>query len=448
MNDQLFSDLPDSVPPRPALPTRPAEARVVRPVRTQVELVPRELDALLPDDHPARSIWAFLERMNLAAFYAAIKAVPSVPGRPATDPQVLLALWVFATTESVGSARRLARLCEEHDAYRWLRGGVPINYHTLADFRVAHESALNELLTEIVASMMAADLVSLQRVAQDGMRVRASAGAASFRGQTSLEACLQQAQEQVERLAKEREHPDPGVNRRAHAAQQRAAKERQQRLERALELLPEAKQAKERQQRTLAKPRREQVREPRVSTTDPEARVMHMPDGGFRPALNVELATDTASKVIVGVAVISHGTDQGEALAMEAQVAERTGQHPAEYLIDGGFVKRTDITALGQAGVRVYAPLRPPRTTTSQREATTPRPDDSPEVIAWRTRMGTEEAKAIYKDRAATAELANAQFRHRHGVHQFTVRGLAKALSVMLLVAITHDLLRWIAMTT
>jgi hypothetical protein len=174
---------------------------------------------------------------------------------------------------------------------------------------------------------------------------------------------------------------------------------------------------------------------------------MHMPDGGFRPAYNVELATDVKSQVIVGLAISNRGSDQGEALPMEAQVLKRTDEHPEAYLIDGGFVKRDDITALERKGVTVYAPLRPPRTATSGRQASDPRPDDSPEVRAWRERMGTGEAKQIYKDRAATAECVNARCR-QHGVQQFPVRGLDKVLSAMLLVVITHNLLRWTALTT
>jgi hypothetical protein len=295
--------------------------------------------------------------------------------------------------------------------------------------------------------MLAGGLVTLKRVAQDGLKVRASAGAASFRGADSLEECLVEANEQVEHLKRELDQPGPGPRRREQAAQERGARERQERVKRALELLPEVQAVKQRQQKTLAKPRREQVREPRVSSTDPEARVMHMPDGGFRPAFNVQLATDTDSQVIVGVSISTRGSDQGEALPMEAQVLKRTGQHPGAYLMDGGYVKRDDITALEQAGVTVYAPLRPPRTATSGREATSPRPDDSPEMVSWRERMGTDQAKEIYKQRAATAECVNAQCRRR-GVQQFRVRGVAATLSVMLLVAISHNLLRWIALSS
>lgn len=442
-----FPGMPEFVAmPRLVTATRPEEARVVRPVRTQIEMVPRDLESLLPEDHRARAIWAFVERLDLAEFYGSIKAVVDQPGRPASDPQVLLALWLFATAEGVGSARRLARLCEEHDAYRWLRGGVPVNYHLLADFRVAHQGELDNLLTKILAAMMAENLVSLKRVAQDGMRTRASAGAASFHGKASLSKCLQEARAQVERLAQEREHPDTQMSRKQRAARERAARERAERVQRALDLLPHAEAAKQRQRRTLAKPEREKVSEPRVSTTDPEAHVMHMPDGGFRPAYNVQTVTDAQSQIIVGVGVSTRGSDQGEALSLEAQVAERTGHHPEEYLVDGGYVKRDDITELDDRGVTFYGPLRPPRTQTSGRDATDPRPDDSQAVMAWRERMGTAEAKEIYKQRGAIAECIHAHYRSRHGVHQFRVRGVAKVLSVMLLVAITHNVLRWIAL--
>jgi transposase len=447
IDQTVFPSMPEPTEPPKARPTRPVEARLRQAVRNQIEWAPRELDSVLTLDHPARAIWAFLDCMDLSGFYAHIKALPDRPGRPASDPKVLLALWLFATKEAVGSARHLARLCEEHDAYRWIRGGVPVDYHLLAEFRVTHEKELDELMTTILAVMMKEGLVNLDRVAQDGMKVRASAGAASFRGAASLQECLTEAKAQVERVKAEREHPDPGVSAREARARERAARERQERVERALALLPEAKAAKERQERTLATPKRRKVTEPRVSTTDPDARVMHMPDGGFRPALNVELATDAGSQVIVGVAISNRGSDQGEALPMEAQVHKRAGKHPGAYLMDGGFVKRDDITALEQNKITVYAPLRPPRTTTSGRTATDPRPDDSPEVIAWRERMGTDEAKEIYKERAATAECVNALFRLR-GVQQFRVRGLAKALSCMLLVTITHNLLRWIALST
>jgi transposase len=443
--DTLF-ELPHPQAAKPEGLTSPQQARVLRPVRNQIEWVARDLDASLPDDHAARSIWAFLERLDLSPFYASIKSVLGHAGHPTTDPQVLLALWLFATSEGIGSARQIDRLCEEHDAYRWLCGGVPVNYHTLSDFRVAHQEALDNLLTEILASMMDAGLVTLRHVAQDGMRVRASAGASSFRRESSLQRCLMEAEQQVAVLAAKREHPDPGRSARQEAARERAAKERQRRVEEALRRMPKVQAAKERRKKTRSKAERDKVSEARVSTTDPESRVMKMPDGGFRPAYNLQMATDKDSQVIVGVAVDTTGSDGGQAPPVLEQVVQRTGRLPKVYLMDGDFAKRGDITALELRGVTVYAPTRSPRTTTSGRTKAEPRCDDTPQVARWRERMETEEAKEIYKGRAATAECVNAHAR-RHSLTQLMVRGTNKVRSVLLLVAITHNLLRWIALS-
>jgi transposase len=443
--DTLF-ELPDQQSLQPAGLTSPQQARVLRPVRNQIEWMPRELDAVLADDHPARAIWAFLERLDLSEFYASIQSVLGCAGHPATDPHVLLALWLFATSEGIGSARQIARLCQEHDAYRWLCGGVPINYHTLSDFRVAHQEALDNLLTEILASMMDADLVTLHHVAQDGMRVRASAGASSFHREPTLQRYLAEAQQQVAQLATEREHPDPGHNVRQEAARRRAAQERQRRVEEALRRMPEVQAAKERRKKSRPQSEQDKVPAARVSTTDPDSRVMKMPDGGFRPAYNFETVTDVDSQVIVGVGVDTTGSDRGQALPGLEQVVRRTGRLPEAYLIDNSFATRDDITALERRGVKVYAPIQAPKTATSRRTQAQPRPDDTPEVVQWRERMQTDEAKEIYKQRAATSECVNAQGR-RHSLTQFLVRGTHKILSVLLLVAITHNLLRWIALS-
>jgi hypothetical protein len=291
---------------------------------------------------------------------------------------------------------------------------------------------------------MAAEAVTLERVAQDGMRVRASAGAGSFRRQKRLQECLRVAAAQVERLKEEREHPDPGVNVRQQRARERVAQERAERVKQALKYLPQAQATKERQQQTKAIAQRAKVTEPRASTTDPEARVMKMPDGGFRPAYNVELATDQAGGIIVGVAVTSQGTDGGQGVPMEKQVEQRMGKPPKAYLMDGGFATREAITALEEEGVTVYAPVRLPRNRPEE-ERYQPRYGDTPQVVQWRQRMATDEAKAVYRQRGAIAEWTNAQVR-QHGVSQFTVRGVAKVTTVMLLVAVAHNLMRWVAL--
>jgi transposase len=424
-------------------PARPEQARVRRANRQQVEWAPRDLESLLAEDHPARAIWGLLDRMDLSEFYASIKAVFDRPGRPASDPRVLLALWCLATVEGIGSARRVARLCEEHDAYRWLRGGVPVNYHMLASFRSQREKEMDALLTQLVGVLLAAEAVSLEQVAQDGMHVRASAGASSFRRQDKLAACLAAARQQVETLAKSREQGDAWVSKREQRARERAARERETRIEQALSYLPEATAAKALQRQRAAMEVKQKVTEPRLSTTDPDARVMKMPDGGYRPGYNVQFATDSVHGVIVGVAVTHSGTDAHQAPGMVEQIERRTGHKPQTYLMDGGFSVREDITWLEERGVTVYSPVRQPRSK-PEAERYLPRYGDTPEVIAWRGRMSTQAAGPIYRQRASLAEWTNAQVR-QHGISQFTVRGLARVLSSVLLVAVVHNLLRWLS---
>lgn len=446
MSQTPLFPLPEPRPVAEAAPLTAEEVRVLRPDRQQLRWVAKDLDAELREDHPARAIWAFLERMDLSGFYVDIKARLDGPGRPASDPQVLLALWLLGTVEGIGSARQLARLCEQHDAYRWLCGGVPVNYHLLSDFRVTRQAALDDLMSQIVAALMAAGAVKLERVAQDGMRVRASAGAASFRRKEGLKHCLKEAQAQVQYLAEMREHPDPGLNKRQQAARERAARECLERVERALAYLPQAEATKEVQKQHYRLSERARVTEARNSTTDPEAHVMKMPDGGFRPAYNVQFATDSERGVIVAVAVTGAGTDAGLATPAVDQIERRTGRRPMAYLIDGGYAVREDITSLEQRGVEVYAPVRLPRNR-PEWERYAPRYGDTPEVAAWRLRMATANAKAVYRQRGSLAEWVNAQTR-QHGISQFNVRGIPKLTSVLLIVAIAHNITRWLSLMT
>lgn len=425
---ELFEGLP--VPaaeaPRPAS----GEARVLRPNRLQVELRPSDLESLLAEDHPARLVWGYVERQDLSGLYATIRSVAGGAGRSAIAPEILLSLWLYATLEGVGSARALARLCEAHDAYRWLCGGVQVNHHTLSDFRVGHGDYLDGLLTRNVAGLLASRVVTMTRVAQDGMRVRAHAGAASFRRRARLAQCLAEARAQVAALKRELEDDPDAGNRRQQAARERAAREREQRIEAALAQLPRLEQSKQAQ--------RKPVETARVSTTDPEARVMKMADGGFRPAYNAQLATDTERQVIVGVAVSDSGSDLGQLAPMIEQLHDRYGQRPEEVLVDGGFTKHEDIERLAPH-TTVYAPVVQPRD--DQRDPHAPLPGDSEAVASWRQRMGTEAGKAIYRERAATAECVNAIARNR-GLQRFTVRGIDKVKCVLLWYALAHNLTR------
>jgi transposase len=412
-------------------PTRQADTRVRCADRHQIRMQTFALDELLPDDHPARLVWEYVEGADVSPLYAPIRSVQGRAGRNAVDPKILLALWLYATLDGVGSAREVDRLCRDHAAYQWICGGVSMNYHTLSDFRVGHTAFLDALLTQSVATLMHEGLVTLNRVAQDGMRVRASAGAGSFRRRPTLESCQAEAREQVETLRAEVASDPAGANQRRKAARRRAARERSERIANALAQLPDVEAKKKPAEKGKA----------RTSTTEPDARVMKMGDGGFRPAHNVQFATTTQEQVITGVDVINSGSDQGQMGPMVEQHNQRYGQIPDEMLVDGGFAKHEDIEQVSAPGngTTVYAPVQKPKT--DDRDAHLPRPGDSETIAAWRVRMGTDEAKAIYKERASTAECVNAIARNR-GLRQFLVRGLKKVRAVVLLYALAHNLMR------
>ena len=389
------------------------------------------LEDLLTPEHHARTVWQFVQGLDLTPLLNTIRAVEGGPGAPAIDPQIPVALWLLATIEGIGSARALDYLCGHHHAFRWLCGGVSVNYHTLADFRVHHLEFLDGLLTHSVATLMAEDLVDLNRVAHDGMRMRASAGAASFRRRPTLDECLQQAQAQVQRLRAELE-TDPGeANRQQTKARERAAREREERIRKALDRMPELEAKKKADDKAKA----------RASTTDPDATVMKMADGGFRPAYNFQYSTDTASQIIVGVEVITNGSDLGQMAPMVEQIHERLDKYPDEVLADGGFAKHEDIEAVSvpEKECTVYVPVPKPKDAANDRYAAHAK--DSPVIAAWRQRMATAAAQEIYKDRAATAECVNALARQR-GLRQVLVRGLAKVKAIALWYAIAHNLLR------
>jgi transposase len=430
--DQGIDNHGKQIPPRPP---RVGPKRLRHAVRNQIEFQECSLEELLPEEHEARIVWEYVCGLDLSEWRQPIQAVEGGPGQAPADPRILLALWLYATLRGVGSARELNRLCQYHAAYRWICGGVSMNYHSLSDFRTQHVELLDGLLTESVASLMVEGLVTLDRVAQDGMKVRASAGAASFRRQATLEQALVDAQEQVTRLKQEVEADPAAGKTRQQTARQRAAEERAERIRAALEQLPKIAESKKAKDRPNA----------RASTTDASARVMKMADGGYRPAFNMQLATATESQVITGVEVTNSGGDQGQLAPMVEQHQERYGEKPKEMLVDGGFVKKDDIDQVGppQGGTTVYAPVM--QSKDPNRDPHTPRDDDSPAVAQWRQRMATDEAKAIYRERAATAECVNALARNR-GLQRFLVRGLEKVKAVALWYALAHNLMRGIAL--
>ena len=335
--------------------------RLRRPERRQMAWVAQCLDDLVPPEHSVRRIAAVVEHLDVSGFCQAIKARQGVAGRDATDPKLLVALWLYACVRGLGGARELARQCEENLAFRWLCGGVTVNHRLLSDFRTDHGEALDALFTQVIASLVDKGVVKVSRISQDGMRVRVGAGASSFRGEERLQELLAQAQQHVEELRRQLEGPEgAGLTARQRAARERAAREKQQRLQEAIAQLPEVKKRHEETVKRAGGGRqgkKAQARKPRVSTTDAEARVMKMANGGFNPAANVQLAGDTESRAIVGVEVSNEGSDSaGLSAPMRAQVEQRTGGKVEEHLLDGGYVRYEDIEQAADQGVALYMP--------------------------------------------------------------------------------------------
>jgi transposase len=430
---KLFEGLPRMAPAK--VDRDAGRPRMREPERRQVELRAVDLDSLLAADHSARVIWRYVEQLDLSALEEAIKAREHTPGQAPASPHLLLALWLYATSQGVGSARALERLCDSHDAYRWLCGGVSVNYHSLADFRSGHGELLDELLTHNIATLAAAGVIEMAEVVQDGVRVRAGAGASSFRRRQTLHKHLKKAKRLVERLKREVDEDPDASNRRITAARERAAREREQRVAAALGKLAELEAERERR----AKTNKEQVKkqkEPRVSTTDPDARVMKMSDGGFRPAYNCQVGTVAQGQIVVDVEIDTSGSDRGLLRPMLERLRRRYRRLPRRHLVDGGFHKNEDTEWAAGEGVLIYGPA------TNSKHKTDPyalRDDDGPGVVAWRLRMKSAHGKGVYK-RRSMGECINARFR-QWGLRQFTHRGVHKAKTGLLWFALANNIL-------
>ena len=424
------------------------------PDRSQVTMRLECDERLIPEGHRARVVWDAVCGLGrsgaLEAFKGPIRAREGHAGRDATDPRLLVALWLYGCVRGVGSARELARLCGESAPYKWLCGGVTVNHRMLSEFRVGFGEALDELFTRVVASLVGQGLVRVRRVSQDGTRVRASAGDKGFRRRPTLEALLGEARAQVEALRSLLDDPEKSaaLSSRQKAARRRAAEGRAARLEAALAQLPalEAKQAaRAKKLGNGEQGRRQRAKEPRSSTTDPDARVMKMPGGGFRPAYNVQLAADPHGRAVVGVSVTNEGSDAGQAGPMRRQVERRTGRKVEEHLLDGGYLVLEEVERAPAEGVTLYVPPKPPRNRDKRGSEYDPRPTDSEAVRAWRARMGGEEGRAARRERAATSETVNADLKTYRGLARLTVRGLAKVTCVALWSALAYNVMHFAA---
>jgi transposase len=421
------------------------EARFIRADRLQTRWDFIDLEALLPSDHRARIVMGFVERLDLSALYAGIKSREGEPGRPPPDPAVLLALWLYATIEGVGSARQLERLAQHDLAYRWIAGGVPLNYHGLSDFRVMHVEVLDRLLSESVTALIAEGVVSLAEIAIDGTKVRASASRDSFKTGAKLGQVAAAVERRLAALKAEIEKEPQASSRRKQAAQARAAREVKERAEKARAALDRLRAEKEKRAKRHPQDEAKKKSGPKVSLSDPEARNMKFADGAVRPAYNAQIAATPREGIIVSVAMTDRRNDAGLAAPMVDDIVHRYGTAPQRLLIDTHYATREDIVALAEhaAGpVKVFAP--PPSERDDVKPATLAkrakqRAREPESVKEWRSRMGTQAGQQVYGLRKLI-ERINANLKN-HGFGFIAVRGLIKAKAVALWHALANNLM-------
>lgn len=414
------------------------------PIRHQLEVKVACIDDLITPDHRVRGVWDYVSKLDMSPFLDDIKIKEGCKGPRTADPKVLLAIWLYGILEGYASSRHLDRLCKEHHAYIWICGNVTVNYHTLSAFRTKHLDKFRSLLQESIAIMWQSGLFAPDTVAQDGTRVKASAGGNSFRRQAKLEKLLEQAKTHLETLENELAANPTASSQREKAAKTRAAQERIERLNLAQSEMKkykeERKQSSKKNHHSLSQ---KDIDDMRTSTTDPECRKMKMGDGGYRPAYNVQFATSVDKKVILGVDVVNT-LDPGTLAPMMrdvTRVLEDIGcPLPENWLADSGYANKDDSeeAKTEYPEITLYSPPKGNK----KADALTPRKTDNEAMKELRTRMGTEEAKEIYKDRSSTAEFVNATSKNR-GMTEFLVRGLDKVKNMACLYAIAHNMMMY-----
>ncbi|MEI9478669.1 MAG: IS1182 family transposase [Deltaproteobacteria bacterium] len=470
--------------------------------RQQLLLRPVEVEKLVEEDHPVRAIWELVGQLNLEPFYAEIQSVEGVAGRPVWDPQLLISLWIYAYKDGVSSAREIGRLCQYHPAYQWLTGLEVVNYHTLADFRVCHKEALDQLFIEVLGVLSHEGLITLQRVMHDGTKVKACASDKSFRRKATLQDHLRLAREQVEQMG---DPESEELSQRVAKARQRALREKREHLEEALKAL---------EQMEASRSKSSDKTKVRVSTTDPEARVMLHAKGAYGPGYNVQLSTDAEAKIIVGVGVTQAPTDAAELEPAVDRVEANLGEKPKQMVVDAGFTNQATMEAMAEKHVDLIGTLPERRGVAekrmkqrgvssdfypqafeydasadcyrcpaekvlhyeteersgasvrrryrakasecrgcafqaqccpgTKRGRSLVRSEATPEMAAFQAKMETPEAQAIYKQRAGVAEFPNAWIKDKIGLRQFRLRGLVKVTLEALWACLTYNICQWI----
>ena len=408
-------------------PPRNARPKIREPQRQQAEIRFEVPEDALAADHPARLLWNVLGGLDLSAFLAETRTTQNKAGRAELSPRMKLTLWCYGIACGIGSAREIARRTKTDIAFRWIVGDLKVGHHCLSQFRAERGEAFDKLFTDVVAELLARDLIDLSVMAQDGMRVRASAGAPSFRTHGSLLECREQAALHLKAVLAQAD--DRSLTLAQQARREAAARDLQQRVEQAIEACRAQRQA---HPDAVA----------RGSTTDAEARIMKMADGGFRPAFNVQYGTVGSAfggpRTIVAVRVTNVGSDFGSLVPVVEQVKSRTGRLPGAVLADANHAQHDQIAKLSAMGVQPVVAVPKPRHGLPRGSQA----DRSPEVQAWRAFMASEPGKELARRRGGLAELVNARHRLQHQLRQLLVRGVPKALNVVLLGALTSNLLQ------
>lgn len=417
--------------------------KILNPCRNQIEMSMICLDQLIAPDHKVRAIWEFVDQMDTKPCFADISTFYGEVGRPASSPKVLFALWLYSILDGNTSARKLEELCKNHDVYKWLTGGIPINRTMLADFRSNNSIKFEDLLTSCLAVMVQAGILTGEDFSQDGTRVKANAGFKSFRREESLLKKKEEITGYIKEL--DEESSSNGYDKRKENARKRTAKDRLDRVNQALENLEKAREVKiENGKKYRQPPTKEELEDVRASTTDPEVRKMKMGDGGFRLAYNVQFATGISSRVIYGVDVVNT-LDSGTAPKMMVRVHHRLGKldlpKPKNWIADSAYSGKEDIenVAILFPHCRYYAPPKTRKGIDPEKALKT----DSEAVREWRKLIGNEEVKNVYKLRCSTAEFSNAHVKNKE-MDEFSVRGLVKVKGVAILHAIAHNIARYL----
>jgi transposase len=473
--------------------------------RKQLLLRPVDVERLVPPDHEVRAIWEFTGHLDLTAYYQTIHAVEGRAGCAAFDPRLLLSIWIYAYSKGVGSAREISRLCDYDPAYQWLTAMEPINYHTLADFRSSHKESLDRLFVEVLGIMSAEGLITLERVMQDGTKIKALADGGSFRREERIREHLHAAEEQVRQAHDSGAScKDEQVSLKAQKARQRAVQEKKERMDKALRELEKIRTTKS----------GDGKKEARTSMTDPDARIMKQSDGGYAPSYNVQLSTDAAAGVIIGVGVSQHPEDSQELMPAVERIEENTGKIPGQVVADNSYTNWENVIAMNEAGVdfigsiadratqmaggfkqrgvdaafypehfaydeasdaytcpegkilrhngrnrysggrgHLYRARKGDCASCPHKEQCCPgkmnmrtvtRRVHDPAVAAFMEKMKTEEAKEIYKQRGAIAEFPNAWIKEKIGLRQFHLRGLVKVGMEAVWACLTYNIQQWI----